>query len=206
MEPFDITWPGSRDRITVSSIAREYELIDSAAEFLASRLGEYWSPKRHVAGGPFLSVDQRGAWRARIGDAFIAGCVVLVARHTSSNDGVVAVAIAERVPDLATAIRRHRGTRDIVVVGEGLAARDRDAVRGFPLRFDAARPICVIVPQHPLHIPPRLRVRRHPAVARHGAACGALDREAAIGWHRFTNRRQRRCCLIRGGREMPIST
>lgn len=99
MEPFDITWPGSRDRITVSSIAREYELIDSAAEFLASRLGEYWSPKRHVAGGPFLSVDQRGAWRARIGDAFIAGCVVLVARHTSSNDGVVAVAIAERVPD-----------------------------------------------------------------------------------------------------------
>lgn len=55
-------------------------------------------------------------------------------------DGADAPASAERVPDLATAIRRHRGTRDIVVVGEGLAARDRDAARGFPLRFEAASP------------------------------------------------------------------
>ena len=54
--------------------------------------------------------------------------------------GADAPAGAERVPDLATAIRRHRGTRDIVVVGEGLAARDRDAVRGFPLRFEASPP------------------------------------------------------------------
>ena len=54
--------------------------------------------------------------------------------------GADAPAGAERVPDLATAIRRHPGTRDIVVVGDGLRARDRDATRGFPLRFDAAPP------------------------------------------------------------------
>jgi hypothetical protein len=42
---------------------------------------------------------------------------------------------AERVPDLATALRRHPGTRRIRVVGVGLEARDRDVTRGMPLEF-----------------------------------------------------------------------
>jgi len=43
---------------------------------------------------------------------------------------------AERVPDLATALRRYPGTRQLHVIGAGLEARDRDVARGQSLRFD----------------------------------------------------------------------
>ena len=41
-----------------------------------------------------------------------------------------------RVPDLATALRRHPGTQRLRIVGAGLEARDREAVRGIALAFD----------------------------------------------------------------------
>lgn len=43
---------------------------------------------------------------------------------------------AERMPDLATALRRYPNTRQLRIIGAGLEARDRDAVRGHSLRFD----------------------------------------------------------------------
>lgn len=43
-----------------------------------------------------------------------------------------------RVPDLATALRRHPGTRRIRVIGAGLEARDRDALHGLAVVFDPA--------------------------------------------------------------------
>ncbi len=43
---------------------------------------------------------------------------------------------AERVPDLATALRRYPGTRQLHVIGAGLEARDREVARGQSLRFD----------------------------------------------------------------------
>ncbi len=45
---------------------------------------------------------------------------------------------AERVPDLATALRRYPATQRIHVLGAGLVARDRDAARGHTVDFDAA--------------------------------------------------------------------
>ena len=42
----------------------------------------------------------------------------------------------DRVPDLATALRQHPGTQRVRVVGAGLEARDRDAVRDVSLSFD----------------------------------------------------------------------
>lgn len=45
---------------------------------------------------------------------------------------------AERVPDLASALRRHRGIHTLHVVGAGLPARDREAARGLALRFHPA--------------------------------------------------------------------
>lgn len=42
---------------------------------------------------------------------------------------------AERVPDLATALRRYPGSSVLHVVGDGLVARDRDAVQGRTLRL-----------------------------------------------------------------------
>lgn len=44
----------------------------------------------------------------------------------------------ERVPDLATALRRHGNIRKLHVIGNGLSARDRDAARGLELRFSAS--------------------------------------------------------------------
>lgn len=46
---------------------------------------------------------------------------------------------AERVPDLATALRRHPGMQRLHIVGAGLEPRDRDAVHGLPLIFSAPR-------------------------------------------------------------------
>ena len=43
---------------------------------------------------------------------------------------------AERVPDLATALRRYPGTRQLHIIGAGLEARDREAARGRSVRFD----------------------------------------------------------------------
>ncbi|MFL9841716.1 carboxypeptidase regulatory-like domain-containing protein [Sphingomonas sp. ST-64] len=51
-----------------------------------------------------------------------------------------AVVGAERVPDLATAVRRYRQVQRIRIVGRGLTARDRDSDVGVPVAF---RPIAV---------------------------------------------------------------
>ncbi|HET9482647.1 MAG TPA: carboxypeptidase regulatory-like domain-containing protein, partial [Xanthomonadales bacterium] len=45
---------------------------------------------------------------------------------------------ATRAADLAHALRAHRGTTRVRVLGAGLAARDLDAARGLVLRFDPA--------------------------------------------------------------------
>ncbi|MGO1068973.1 carboxypeptidase regulatory-like domain-containing protein [Lysobacter sp. CA199] len=46
-----------------------------------------------------------------------------------------ATAIGERVPDLATALRRHPDTQRLRVLGAGLTARDRDAANGRQIEF-----------------------------------------------------------------------
>lgn len=42
----------------------------------------------------------------------------------------------ERVPDLATALRRHPGTREIIILGDGLPPRDMEAAKDVAVRFD----------------------------------------------------------------------
>lgn len=62
------------------------------------------------------------------------------------GDGVIALPEApatpdaERVPDLATALRRYPGMRQLHVVGAGLEPRDLEAARDYSLRF-AATPL-----------------------------------------------------------------
>lgn len=57
--------------------------------------------------------------------------------RTVALPGSVAPTGVERVPDLATALRRHGDTTALRVLGDGLDAADRDAARGLALRFDA---------------------------------------------------------------------
>ncbi len=52
--------------------------------------------------------------------------------------GVDAARAIERVPDLATALRRHPDASRLHVVGGGLPARDRDAARGRVVAFEEA--------------------------------------------------------------------
>ncbi len=42
---------------------------------------------------------------------------------------------AERVPDLATALRRHEQAQRVRIIGRGLTPRDRDAAAGLPIDF-----------------------------------------------------------------------
>ncbi|GAA0756050.1 hypothetical protein FHS52_000159 [Erythromicrobium ramosum] len=42
---------------------------------------------------------------------------------------------AERVPDLATALRRHEQAQRVRLIGRGLTPRDRDAAAGLPITF-----------------------------------------------------------------------
>ncbi|NBB25926.1 carboxypeptidase regulatory-like domain-containing protein [Porphyrobacter sp. SLTP] len=42
---------------------------------------------------------------------------------------------AERVPDLATALRRHEQAQRVRIIGRGLTPRDRDAAAGVPITF-----------------------------------------------------------------------
>ncbi|WP_301750524.1 carboxypeptidase regulatory-like domain-containing protein [uncultured Erythrobacter sp.] len=42
---------------------------------------------------------------------------------------------AERVPDLATALRRHEQAQRVRIIGRGLTPRDRDAAAGLPITF-----------------------------------------------------------------------
>lgn len=137
MEPFDITWPGSADRVTVSAISRAADDIYPAGEFLAARFQGYWPAAQHVAGGPFLSVDQESKWRARIGDAFIAGGVALAARHTSSNGRIIAVAIAEPVQgeQVSRLVIQSLGGYEAATVDDVLLAalKKECALKGRPL-------------------------------------------------------------------------
>lgn len=49
-----------------------------------------------------------------------------------------AIGDAERMPDLATALRQHPGTMHLRITGAGLTARDREAVQGRALAFAPA--------------------------------------------------------------------
>lgn len=133
MDAFDITWPGSSDRITVSAVpARDVDARADASEYLAAHMGPgYWPDVQHVAGGPRLSVDQRKSWSARIGDVFNAGGVLLIARHTSSNGRVVAVASAEPVPG-------HPYSREVVRTQGGYEAATVDEVMLAALKRECA--------------------------------------------------------------------
>ena len=50
------------------------------------------------------------------------------------------IAQAERVPDLATALRRHGQVQRIRIVGRGLTQRDRDNAAGIPASFTPLPP------------------------------------------------------------------
>ncbi len=61
-------------------------------------------------------------------------------RPVVALSGVAAPGSVESAPDLGTALRRHPQIRRLHIIGNGLPARDHDAVDGFPLQFDPAPP------------------------------------------------------------------
>ncbi|WP_285713906.1 carboxypeptidase regulatory-like domain-containing protein [Erythrobacter oryzae] len=50
------------------------------------------------------------------------------------------IAGAERVPDLATALRRHSQVQRLRIIGRGLTERDRDSAAGMPVNFTPMPP------------------------------------------------------------------
>jgi hypothetical protein len=78
-----------------------------------------------------MVVTTAGATAPRLGAGTAGGILVALPEAPPTVD-------AERVPDLATALRRHPDTRRLRVVGAGLEARDRDAVGALPIEFEPA--------------------------------------------------------------------
>ena len=115
------TWSSLRRRVPAAAV--RIGLAAASAVLLGLLL---FPPAVDHAGGE-LRVLTPGAAPAADG----AGKVVAL-------PGADAPAGVERVPDLATALRRHPGVAEIEVVGNGLPARDREAVRGLRLRFGPA--------------------------------------------------------------------
>ncbi|WP_407351055.1 carboxypeptidase regulatory-like domain-containing protein [Luteimonas sp. R10] len=76
-----------------------------------------------------MTVLTAGATRAQL-DASAQGEVLVALPEAPRLRG------AGRVPDLATALRRHPGTARVRVLGAGLEARDRDALGGIALEFE----------------------------------------------------------------------
>src|SRR5690606_29816428 len=82
------------------------------------------------------------------------------AAEAAGADGIV-LALPEageagdvpRVPDLATALRRHPGSTRVQVLGAGLTARDRDAAQAVAISFEPPAPVPGIVR---LSLPPRV--------------------------------------------------
>jgi len=73
---------------------------------------------------------------------------------------------AERMPDLATALRRHADAHALVVVGHGLEARDRDAVDGRALAFlPADAPVGFVELSAPEHVGAGARFEVHGRLA-----------------------------------------
>lgn len=61
---------------------------------------------------------------------------------------------ATPVPDLASLLRAHPGARGLRVLGQGLAAHDREAAQGWPLQFEpAAAPTGLVALDWPLQVP-----------------------------------------------------
>lgn len=73
-----------------------------------------------------------------------AGTTAAQLRHYDSDASIVALPEAPaligatRVPDLGTALRRYPQTAQLLVLGYGLPARDRELASGVPLRFEPA--------------------------------------------------------------------
>lgn len=87
------------------------------------------------------------------------GLPVPTSRHVIALPEAGAVPLgATRMPDLATALRRHPDVRALVVVGAGLHPRDRDAVGGRALTFvPATLPPGLAELDTPAHIAPGAR-------------------------------------------------
>lgn len=77
---------------------------------------------------------QTGALVVATAGTSAADLVAVPAAHRVRLPEAPELAAAAAVPDLATALRQHPGIRELVIIGRGLPARDRDIVLP-PLRF-----------------------------------------------------------------------
>ena len=120
-------WRTSRDRV-------RHRAARIALQFVVALLLYFAlfppSTDEHFAAGT-LVVLTPGATPDQAQKTSLGAVVVALPGAVSRND-------VERAPDLGTVLRRHPDSTRLRIVGGGLPARDRDAVRGLVVDFDAA--------------------------------------------------------------------
>ena len=122
-------WPWRRDSAARPRGWRTVLLLLAQAASAALLYLVLFPPPAAREAGTLVVLTAKGD---AIPDAGLAGDHVIVLPEAI---GGANLANAERAPDLATALRRYPGTRRIRVLGAGLVARDRDAVRGLAMEF-----------------------------------------------------------------------
>ncbi len=111
---------------------RPHAALLAAGQFaLALALYATLYPPLRPAAGETLVLLTPGATAEQVA-ALPAGARVVALPGTAAPSTIA------RVPDLGTALRAFPSIAALHVVGGGLPARDRDAARGLPVRFDAA--------------------------------------------------------------------
>lgn len=94
MEPIELTWPGSSDKVTITRMTnRANDAYAAVAKTIHSRYPYFWPTYRDAAGQEH-SVDQLLSWMAEVGRVYDQEGPILIARHTTSGNNVIAAAMA----------------------------------------------------------------------------------------------------------------
>lgn len=98
MKPVEITWEGSSDVITINrSDNNTFDAREPIAKLLTSQYPNFWPMEPDLVNGGMMTIDQKFKWMSTLNDVYNEGGIVLVARHTSNNNNLIAVAISRPV-------------------------------------------------------------------------------------------------------------
>ena len=126
-----LEWPGSSDLVEFHrSTNKAYDEIDEIAEFLSNMVPRYWSPYLLPDGKTYATRDQRGQWRSQLGELHDNNGFIVLARHKSSNNRIIAVHLVKRNGNAQEA-------EEILQTRGGYAAEDVD-----PMMLHVTRKLC----------------------------------------------------------------
>ena len=101
-----LEWIGSTDLVEFHlATNKANDAFEEITKTLVSMLPRYWTPYLLPDGKTYATRDQATAWMAKLADVHDANGFVVVARHKSAGNHIIAVAIAERTRNPGEALQ-----------------------------------------------------------------------------------------------------